>query len=244
MSASWQAPDFDEIRPDRFIINNDKVRPLLKGEGVTVGKFFELVTWRREGLIGRIRERGFNVRTLADRVAALGSVSAVAPRGEESLRVLHHPKERIAIFDRQQLHWSDLTPFMHDGKPTLRLAANIAVRRRKGRGHADYYLTAPSGTQSQLIPTKELKAMLHAYSQITQEGPPVILLYKQADEGFTILRRQALLPAPHQEVLDMLSLPKTEPWTIPASAFELAHAVFAKLAIQLQLHASSFHSAE
>jgi hypothetical protein len=234
MSAPWQAPDFDEIRPDRFIINNDKVRPLLKGEGVTVGKFFELVTWRREGLIARIRERGFNVRTLADRIAALGSVQPVATSGEESLRVLHHPKERIATFDRRQLHWCDLTPITRDGKPTVRLAANIAVRRRKGRGHADYYLTASSGDQIQFLPVKEIKALLHAYSRIAQEGPPVMLFYTKADETLTISRRQALLPQPHQEVLDMLSLPKAEPWTIPASVFELAQAVFAKLAIQLQ----------
>src|SRR4028119_779934 len=99
MTQPWQPPDLDEIRPDRFIINNDKLRPVLRGEGVTVGKFFELVTWRREGLIGRIRMRGFNVRTLEDRVAAPRGIKSIEPPGPEGVRVLHQPKERIAHFD-------------------------------------------------------------------------------------------------------------------------------------------------
>ncbi|HEY0737628.1 MAG TPA: hypothetical protein VGD69_22110 [Herpetosiphonaceae bacterium] len=234
MTQPWQPPDLDEIRPDRFIINNDKVRPVLRGEGVTVGKFFELVTWRREGLIGRIRMRGFNVRTLEDRVTTLRGVKSVDPPGAEGVRVLHHPKERIAHFDSARLHWCDLPTIDHGGKPAVRLPVNVAIRRRKGRGHADYYITATVGHgEINFVPTKEVAALIHAYSQIAQEHTPVVR-YTLADEIYTIPRQQALLPPQHQEVLEMLAVDKAEPWSIPAPVFDLAAGVFAKLGIDLQ----------
>ena len=234
MTQPWQPPDLDEIRPDRFIINNDKLRPVLRGEGVTVGKFFELVTWRREGLIGRIRMRGFNVRTLEDRVTALRGIKHVDPPGPEGARVLHHPKERIAHFDSTRLHWCDLPTVDHGGKPAVRIASNIAIRRRKSRGHADYYITAPVvNGEINFLPTKEIAALIHAYSQIAQEHPPV-LRYTLADDIYSIPRQQAQLPEPHQEVLDMLAVDKAEPWRIPAPVIELAAGVFAKLGIDLQ----------
>jgi hypothetical protein len=235
MTAPWQSPDLDEIRPDRFIINNDKVRPLLRGEGVTVGRFFELVTWRREGLIARIRVRGFNVRTLADRVAALRGVKPVAPLGAEGIRLLSHPKEHIAIFDRAQLHWHDLRVIEHGGKPAVRLRAGAALRRRKGRGHADYYIaTLSNDDQINFLPTKEVSALLHAYGQIAQSDTPAVLYYRAADETYLIPQHQALLPPPHRDVLQMLCYESAEPWTVPAIAFDYVQAVFAKLAIQLQ----------
>jgi hypothetical protein len=238
MSAPWQAPDLDEIRPDRFIINNDKVRPLLKGEGVTVGKFFELVTWRRDGLIARIRSRGFNVRTLEDRVAALREIKPVEPPGEIGVRLLTHPKEHIATFDRMHLQWHDLPIGEHGGKPAVRLRAGVAIRRRKGRGHADYYIATLAGDgHINFLPAKEANALIHAYSQIAQEGPPAVVQYSTDEETYVIPQRQALLPPPHQEVLKLLSHDKAEPWTIPAVAFALAQTVFAKLGIQLQRQA-------
>lgn len=234
MTAPWQPPDLDEIRPDRFIINNDKLRPVLRGEGVTVGKFFELVTWRREGLIGRIRMRGFNVRTLEDRVTALRGVKPVDPAGEEGMRVLHHAKEHIAHFDPSRLHWCDLPIVEHGGKPAVRVAANVAIRRRKGRGPADYYITAPTGYgEINFLPTKEVAALIYAYSQLAREHPPIVY-YTFADEIYTIPRQQALLPPQHQEVLDMLAVDKAEPWKFPAPVFDLATGVFAKLKINLQ----------
>ena len=235
MTAPWQSPDLDEIRPDRFIINNDKVRPLLRGEGVTIGRFFELVTWRREGLIARIRERGYNVRTLADRVATLRGIEAVEPLGPEGIRLLSHPKEHIAIFDRAQLHWHDLRVIEHGGKAAVRLPAGAALRRRKGRGHADYYIaTLSNNDQINFLPTKEVSALLRAYGQIAQSDQPAVVYYSAAEETYLIPQRQALLPPPHRDLLQMLAHEKAEPWTVPAIAFEYAQAIFAKLGIQLQ----------
>lgn len=235
MTAPWQAPDLDEIRPDRFIINNDKLRPLLRGEGVTIGKFFELVTWRREGLIGRIRDRGFNVRTLADRVAALRGIEPVEPLGPEGIRLLSHPKEHIAVFDRTQLHWHDLRVIEHGGKAAVRLRAGASLRRRKGRGHADYYIaTVSHDNQINFLPTKEVSALLRAYGQIAQSDQPAVVYYSAGEETYLIPQHQALLPPPHRELLQMLAHDKAEPWTVPTITFEYAQAIFAKLGIQLQ----------
>ncbi len=49
--------DLDEIAPNTFIIHNDKVRLVLRGEGVTIGHTFQLVSPRRFGLLGRLKMR-------------------------------------------------------------------------------------------------------------------------------------------------------------------------------------------
>ena len=49
MPARWQPPDLDEFRPEHFVITNEKVRPLLRGEGERDGRFFVLQSMRRMG---------------------------------------------------------------------------------------------------------------------------------------------------------------------------------------------------
>ena len=60
------APPFDleEIAPNRFLVHNVRATGLLKGEGSIDGRLFELTTWRREGLLGRLllARRGFPLR--------------------------------------------------------------------------------------------------------------------------------------------------------------------------------------
>jgi hypothetical protein len=235
MSINWQPPDFDEVRPDRFIIHNDKLRPFLKGEGVTAGKFFELVTWRREGLLARLQTRGFNVRTLADRIAALPVLPVVHPPGPIGVRALSHPKERIAIFDQQHLHWRDLPIEDQHGKPIVRMQANQALRRRKSRGHADYYTAIlVHGGQINLLPIKETDALLHAYAQIALNDLPASIQYIEQVDAYFVPQRQAILPPPHREILNLLSKDNAERWTIPLSAKSMAKEVFAKLGLRLQ----------
>ncbi len=227
--------DLDEIRPDRFIIKNDKVRPLLKGEGVTAGKFFELVTWRREGLIARIRERGFNVRTIEDRITMLAAIENVSPPGNVGLRVLSQAKERIASFERATLRWVELPIIEHNRQAAVQIRDNEPVRRRKGRGSGDYYITSltPSG-QLNLLPVAETTALIHAYSQIAVSDQPVNLpMISQADL-YLVPQQQAILPQRHRETLLTLALDKATPWTFPQKIMPMAEAVFAKLGITLQ----------
>lgn len=229
------AVDLDEIRPDRFVIHNDKVRPLLKGEGVTAGKFFELVTWRRDGLMARIRERGFNVRTIADRIDALREIQPVPPPGELGVRVLSQAKERIAIFDSDTLRWQEAPVIDYQGKPAVQLRAGEVLRRRKSRGAGDYYIATIAGDQQiNLLPVNETGALLHAYAQIAGSAAPAVLRYSEQADTYYLPRNQALLPQPHRETIELIARDKAEPWTIDKSVFALLEAIVAKLGISLQ----------
>ncbi|WP_026370153.1 hypothetical protein [Kallotenue papyrolyticum] len=231
--AHWQAPDLDEVRPDRFVINNDKVRPWLKGEGVTVGRFFELGTWRRAGLIARLRERGFNVRTLADRIAALPALRSVPAPGAEGVRLLA-PRERFAVFDAATLHWRELAASEHQGRPAVRLPADIAVRRRKSRGHADYYLTARTATGAiNLLPVSETDALLHAYSQIAGQHGLRALHATQQGDLVLVPQRQAILPPPHRDLLDRLAVEDAERWSFAPPVLAQVAAVLERLGLRL-----------
>src|SRR5258705_8288105 len=73
--------DLEEIAPNRFMIHTQRTQALLSDEGTITGRLFELTTWRREGLLARLRERGFRVRTLADMTAALPAPPPPPPIG-------------------------------------------------------------------------------------------------------------------------------------------------------------------
>ncbi len=226
--------DLDEIRPDRFVIHNDKVRPLLKGEGVTAGKFFELVTWRRAGLLARIRERGFNVRSITDRIAALPGITPVPPLGAAGVRLLT-AKERIASFDRASLHWQDLPVGEHNGKAAVRLRIGEPVRRRRSRGPGDYYIITPGAAdQLNLRPVSETDALLQAYALIAQSAAPAVIRCVQHPDTYHVPQRQATLPPLHRELLQLLAIERAEPWTVAQSSAALAKAVYAKLGIALE----------
>jgi hypothetical protein len=227
--------DLDEIRPDRFVIHNDKVRSLLRGEGVTSGKFFELGTWRREGLIARIRERGFNVRTIADRIGALPQIGDVAPPGEIGFRALSQSNERVATFGRATLRWHDQPTETNSGKPIVRLPGNVAVRRRRGRGVASYFITAPlPNGQINLLPITETEALIHAYAQIAKSDPPATLHFSSMDDAYIVPDRQAVLPPAHAQTLDLISNQKPQRWTFPRPWAHMAEDVFGTLGILLQ----------
>jgi hypothetical protein len=229
-----QSPDLDEIRLNRFVVHNDKLRPFLRGEGVTVGKFFELTTWRREGLLARLRMRDFNVRTLEDRVAALPTLPTVEPLGPFGVRILSNAKERIATFDQQRLHWQEIEVEEYNGKSAVRVRDHEPVRRRKSRGRPEYFLVAlTSKDQINLLPVDETRALLHAYAHIAQHRAAMIYFTKQT-ENYYIAQQQALLPPPHREILGMLVVDKAKAWTIMPEAFDLAQEVFVKLSLQLK----------
>jgi hypothetical protein len=63
--------DIEEIAPGRFIVRDARANSMLKGEGQLEGQRFTLTSQRRAGLLARLRERGFRVHSLEDRIAAL-----------------------------------------------------------------------------------------------------------------------------------------------------------------------------
>src|SRR5262245_51373202 len=99
------AISLEEIAPGRFLIHDAQLSGLLKGEGTLTGRLFELTTWRREGLLARLRERGFNVLTLPDLVAQLPGLSQPPPIGGPGWRPLASPIEQISHFDLRNLRW-------------------------------------------------------------------------------------------------------------------------------------------
>lgn len=235
MPASWQSPDLDEIHPDQYVINNEKVRPLLRGEGERQGKFFQLQSWRREGWAARVREAGFNVRTLEDRVRSLPSIPGNLQLGPEGIRLLSTARERIAAWDPKGLRWRDLPVLAVDGKPAVRLRVNEAIRRRKSRSGGDYFVTvAERGESIGLRPVRETEAALHAYGLLASEGPPAVLRFTRTGDGYYVAAGQGTLPPPHREALDRLSADGAEPWTFAGRSIALAEEVFEKLGIELE----------
>src|SRR5215212_11778377 len=123
--------DMDEIAPNHFLVHNSHATNVLKGEGLVQGRFFELTTWRREGLLARLRERGFTVRTIADRLAALPQPPVPPAIGGFGWRALTNPIEQISNFDPQRLRWHRLPPQIRDGVTGVEIYEGWALRRRK-----------------------------------------------------------------------------------------------------------------
>ncbi|NTU83127.1 MAG: hypothetical protein HGA45_27780, partial [Chloroflexales bacterium] len=71
--------DLEEVRPNRFIVYNPAASSTLRGEGEREGDRFLLTTWRRDGLIARLRAKSFLVLTLADQIGALPDLPRPAP---------------------------------------------------------------------------------------------------------------------------------------------------------------------
>ena len=222
--------DLDEVRTNRFLIHNAKAKILLRGEGVTVGNIFELTSWRRDGLIARLRVRGFNVRTIDDRIAKLPPLPEPAPYGESGIRELQHPKEQYSRFDLQRLRWIDVEP--QPGTREVQLAVGWVLRRRRGRGHADYYLgTLEKSGRIGLFPLSETAALLMGYAQATAEGERTIHL-ESVKEGHR-LPGSLLLPPPHREVLKAIGIRSQGETIIPPEGMEQAQQLFGLLRLVL-----------
>ena len=234
MPAPWQPPDLDEMRLDHFVVNNEKVRSFLRGEGERHGLFFHLQTTRREGWLARVRAAGFNVRTLADRIDALPAVSPDERTGPEGFRSLATARERLANWDRDRLGWSEL-PVVNEGNIAgVYLRANEPIRRRRGRGAADYFVAV--GERSGRIglrPARETDALLHAYALMLAEHP-LTLSAVASSAGYHVPAGNALRPDPHREALTRLAEEGAPVWTFAAAHLSLAGEVFEKLGIQLR----------
>jgi hypothetical protein len=235
MPARWQPPDLDEFRPDRFVISNEKVRPLLRGEGERDGHFFHLQSARREGWLARLRAAGFNVRTLADRVRSLPGLRDDIRIGAEGIRELATARERIAAWDPDRLRWRDLPVREQDGRHVVVLRVNEAIRRRRSRTGGEFFITAAErGDRIGLVPVSETDALLHAYGALAVSGQPAVVYFGLADGGYTVASDQALLPAPHREVLDHLADDDAPPWLFGDAEAPFAEQVFDKLHIELR----------
>lgn len=225
------APDVEEFAPDRYMVRNVRAYPILKGEGVLRGQQFELTSWRRDGLIGRLRMAGLSVSTLSDQIEALPPLPPAAGPGRSGWRALTSPIERFSHFDPTTLHWQPIEPTTREGMPGVVLASGAALRRRKGRGAADFYIAAPErGGGIRLLPADETGALLAGYANATAAAPRTLNVEVQ---GEALVLPAIELPPPYRQLLEHLIAAGNPPGQVVGRGRELAERLYAKLGIQL-----------
>lgn len=231
MAASQQARranDLEEIAPNQFIVNTPQVQTWLKGEGTIQGRLFTLTTWRRDGLIGRLRNRGFRVLTLADQIEALPAPPAPPALGEPRWRPLTHAAERYSRFDPQQLGWQPVDSEEHGSQRGVWLRPGWVLRRRKGRGPAAFYLATPEGVGVGLRALDETAALLTGYAQAHAHGTTL--------RGYLIDQHARLslveLPPSHRALLRRFAQ-QHDGWVTDRAGWALMQALFAQLGVRL-----------
>ena len=227
------AVSLEEIAPGRFLIHDPQVSGILKGEGIFSGRLFELTTWRHEGLLARLRERGFRVQTLADLVAQLPGLSQPPPIGGPGWRPFSSAIEQISHFDLRNLRWRALTPETRAGAPGVTIYDGWVLRRRKGRGAASFYLAVRErGGGVGLQPLDETAAILTGYAQaLALDDRP--LLVDRANAW--IVLPDVELPPPHRVLLRRVATEDGERLLVDESGWPLAQAVFGRLGVRLKV---------
>jgi hypothetical protein len=226
--------DLEEVRPQHFVIHNMDTYPILKGSGVFKGKMFDLTTWRREGLIARLRQSGFVVRTFDDQVHNLPELPPATMIGEPVEYPRHSNMERYSHFDPQMLTWvADEPHDSHEGTPQQYITLHVGwvVRQRQGRGKATYYQVGRSRAgHTALAPLSETSALLAGYAQaaITRRTPLKIHLNNQFGYIPTIE-----LPPPHRDIIKRLAMPTEQGWQVERQHMPLASRVYQALGIRL-----------
>ncbi len=217
--------DLEEVRPSRFIIHNPAASSTLRGEGERDGDRFLLTSWRREGLLARLRAKSFVVLTLADQIAALPALPPTAPPGPPIVRPLA-ANERVSYFAARPLGWQPAPP-APDNPQAVSLCEGWAIRRRKGRGPGAYYRLL-RGT---LQPLAEADALRHGLAQVALTGAQPIIV--TPTEGGYMLP-DLPLPPEHRTLLGRFSERQPNGTFLAPADLPLAAALLARLGLSLQ----------
>jgi hypothetical protein len=223
--------DLEEIAVNRFMIHNPQVRAFLKGEGEFKGQLFELMTWRRDGLLARIRARGFEVRTLDDLVARLPGLPPPPPIGNLGWRPLVSAIEQFSHFDLHHLRWHILKPQERDGVNGVAIYAGWVLRRRKGRGAASFYLAL--GEQNGGIGLRALdeeKAILSGYAQAGTLRE-VTLVAERYEDG--VLLPNVEVPPVYRTAFQHIATATPAGLKVGERGWELARKAFERLGVRL-----------
>lgn len=197
------------------------------------GQVFELRTWRRDGLIARLRERGFHVSTLVDQIDALPAPPPPHLPGPPGWRPLAGFIERYSIFDPRLLRWEALEPEVRDGVSGVVVPAGAALRRRKGRGQPVFHQAIPErGGGIGLQPLDETSAILRGYAQAYALDPRPLLVEAQ---GERILLPVIELPPEYRAILRRLAAGDDQGLSVSRQTWPLAQRLFARLGVELTL---------
>lgn len=214
--------DLEEIRPEMFLVHNPAIGPLLSGEGERNGDRFRLTSWRREGLLGRLRSRTFVVHTLADQIAALPDLPTPPPLGAPLIRP-EVKAERISVFRADPPGWAPASP----APGGIHLNEGDVIRRRRGRGPASYYLIGPAGA---LQPLEADVALQFSYARLAPRQPAVV---PQAADGLLLI--DLPLPEAHGLLMGRLAEATRAGWQFPSAHRPLVAQLLARLGIQLAI---------
>ncbi|NOK63749.1 MAG: hypothetical protein GFH27_549285n356 [Chloroflexi bacterium AL-W] len=223
--------DLEEITPNRFLIHNSRIRGLLKGEGEFEGQIFVLTTWRRDGLIARLRMRKFGVYTLTDKIEQLPKLPKAPVIGEIGWRPFATAIERYSRFDLNTMSWQPLDAEDRDGTTGVSVRTGWVLRRRKGRGAASFHVAiAERNGVIGLRNLDETTAVLTGYAQASMRTKRR-LTAKRVDEGYSLTRIE--LPQPYRALLDHIGTPHDDGWQLSELAWPLVQALFERLGVQL-----------
>jgi hypothetical protein len=224
-----QAPAVEEIAPDRFVVRDPRARPILNGEGELRGRFFELRSWRRDGLIARLRHIELIVSTLDDQLAGLPPLPAAESTGSNGWRALSSAIERFSSFSLTTCTWAPILPTVRDGRPGIDALIGYPLRRRKSRGAADFFIAAAErGGGLALRPSDETLALLMAYALMQRYGEPVVHAARRGDE----LHIPAIeLPPPHRELLTRFTTHTSAGWIATGRGMQLTEALLGMLGL-------------
>ncbi|NJM06201.1 hypothetical protein HC891_08370 [Candidatus Gracilibacteria bacterium] len=189
-----------------------------------MGNRFTLTTWRRDGLIARLRARTFTVATLDDALDALPVLPSAPAPGELLPRTLASGDAGAASTLRATVgRRSALTMVSHCWH------LNTPLRRRKSRGAADFYHVTRDGAQAGIVPLSEQDALLMAYAQV-QPLPPLALV---SSDG--IYRLPAVeLPPPQRALLKRIGEPFSDGWRVDAASLPFVRRLLVTLGIVIK----------
>ncbi|NJO06289.1 MAG: hypothetical protein HC876_12625 [Chloroflexaceae bacterium] len=231
--------DFEEIRPQVFFIHNPAVRQIIKGEGTIDGTRFELTSWRREGLLGRLESHGFRVLTLETQIELLPEpphADEVEPPDPAATRGVHSIRrgDRYSFFDAWHYRWAAIAPLppTADGQTHVHLVPGWVVRRRQGRGNASYYQVGGQPDHITLLPLDATDALLHGYAQ-AMNLPHRPLSISHIEAGYLLPPLE--LPTAYTTLLKRIAEPVQAGWLVDEQALPLARQVYACIGVALTI---------
>lgn len=223
--------DVEEIAIGHFIVRDARASQVLRGEGELAGQRFTLTSHRRAGLLARLRERGFRVRAFEDRIAALPRPRGAPPPGPPAFRPLDSPADRLSYFEPALLRWEPLEPQTRDGVTGVVLRPGWALRRRKGRGAADYYLVQQERAGLGLRSVSEDQALLAGYAQAAAMRE--IVLYARV-RGDAAELPDVALPPGYRDELRRIGRAEGGALLVDERAWPFAQDIFARLGADLR----------